>query len=581
MGDFGNTTITYNSFTFSNEGRWKDPPPYPVPFISKTVEYLAPEIMGNENRWCRKETLTLKGKINTCVGGSREEVIDAFTEDFHTLEVLGYEDFELVRVMSVDVGPQESTKTFIEYTITLESYPEDSFALTYRVINPSDVVEVAENDNGTATLTHTVSCRGLNTEAHGSSSNALANAEEFVKEKMESETCLRGTLIESEDPDWGSYLVSVTEDINRITAEYSMTNTYVADLTRQKGGEIVVKYTKTIDEGWGERTRVTHSGQIDGGRHGDLDDCREAYSDLRKTFKNPVVKSPFLISEDVQEDEKNKTITFSIVLQDDGASDVIDDYSITVSENSGSSLINVSIQGTVSSTGPMACRMKEVRKHFCGSLTCKGSAKGIDDRYSLFCQKYYKEYLDENQIDDLPADVEFEVDALAVSVTENIFAGTISYSMQFDNRITHGHHKANHTMSFKPSLQVVARKELNNPTSCNGQCEDNNEDVGGEDSFDLLWMGFRSRCEFGIAGQIISYDKDDGSTMDEIAENKYLHYCGNPDPDNDDSILIQAVNSLDRSSNSSYDYKWSFHTPSKSVNKFPATALINTFNIEA
>jgi hypothetical protein len=166
MGDFGNTTITYNSFTFSNGGRWKDPPPYPVPFISKTVEYLAPEIMGNENRWCRKETLTLKGKINTCVGGSREEVIDAFTEDFHTLEVLGYENFELVRVMSVDVGPQESTKTFIEYTITLESYPEDSFALTYRVINPSDVVEVAENDNGTATLTHTVSCRGLNTEAH-------------------------------------------------------------------------------------------------------------------------------------------------------------------------------------------------------------------------------------------------------------------------------------------------------------------------------------------------------------------------------------------------------------------------------
>ena len=231
MGDFGDTTITYNAFTFSNDGTWpNNTPAYPVPFISKTVEYISPDVSGGEGRWCRKENVTLRGQITECdnsgltLEDKRSAIIEAFGEDFHTLEIEGLENIELVRVMSVEVGEQEGTQTFIDYSITLESYPEDSFAQLYRVIDPADGVEIAENDDGTATLTHTVSCRGLNTTS-GSvippNSNALDNAKRFVEEKIGA-GCLRGNLIKSKDPNWGAHLVSVTENINRITAEYSM-----------------------------------------------------------------------------------------------------------------------------------------------------------------------------------------------------------------------------------------------------------------------------------------------------------------------------------------------------------------------
>tara|TARA_Y100000590_G_scaffold76739_1_gene84943 strand:- start:11137 stop:12879 length:1743 start_codon:yes stop_codon:yes gene_type:complete len=579
MGDFGDTTITYNSFAFSNAGTWpNNTPAYPVPFVSKTVEYLSPDVAGGEGRWCRKESITLRGQITECdnsgltLEDKREAIINAFSEDFHTLEIEGLENIELVRVMSVDVGPQEGAKTFIDYSITLESYPEDSFAQLYRVIDPSDTVEVAENEDGTATLTHTVSCRGLNTTTAGGSSNALANAKRFVEEKIGA-GCVRGNIIKSKDPAWGKYLVNVSENIDRITADYSMSKTYTSDLTRAAGGEIVVRHTKSIEESWGESRRVVHSGKIDGGRHGTWDDVRKAYKDLKGTFNDPPAVDPFLLSEDIKEDSTNKSISFTITLEK-GREEVIDDYNITVSEDSGGSLIRVSIQGTISATGPKACRLKKIRKHFCGSDTCKASGKNINGRYANYCQEAYSEYLQDNDINNLPGDVVFQKDALAINVTENTFAPTIQYSMQFDNRITHGHHKANHNMSFTPSLQHIAQKELNRPNYCVNQNCGGEDDVGGQNSFDLLWMGFRDRCTFGIAGQINVYSAG-GSTMENIANNKYRKYCGLTQ----DEIQTQKSESEDKKDNVSYDYKWSFHSPTSEVNSRGSEAAISQFKI--
>ena len=106
MGDFGDTTITYNTITFSNAGTWPDSPPeYPVPFLTKQVEYLEPLVGGGEGRWCRRESINLKGEITACGSSTlkekRETILAAFNEDFHTLEIEGMENIELIRVMDV------------------------------------------------------------------------------------------------------------------------------------------------------------------------------------------------------------------------------------------------------------------------------------------------------------------------------------------------------------------------------------------------------------------------------------------------------------------------------------------------
>ena len=577
MGDFGDTTITYNSITFSNAGTWPDEPPeYPVPFLTKQVEYLEPLGGGNEGRWCRRESINLKGEITACgdstIKEKREVILDAFNEDFHTLEIEGLEDIPLIRVMGVTVGPQEGANQVVSYSIDLEAYPEDSFAQKYRVLDPSDNVEISENANATASITHSVGCRGINTAPHGDASNALSNAKTFVEEKINS-GCLRGNLIQSKDPNWGKYLVNVNEDINRINGYYSLSKSYTSDLTRKQGGEIVVRHTKSIQESWGNNTRIVHSGKIDGGRLGSLDEVRKAYKALRLTFDDPPVKEPFLISEEINEDDQNNSLSFTITLEK-GRPEVIDDYSISVSEDSGGSLVKISIQGTISATGPLACRLKKVRKYFCGAEDCVPSAININGRYALFCADYYAVYLQENQINNLPANVIFCDDALAVSVTEDRGAATIQYSMQFDNRITHGHHRATHTMNFKPSIQHIVSKELNRPTFCvNQNCGGNDE--GGLNSFDLLWMGFRDRAEFGIQGQIEVYDANGGVSMEALANSKFRTYCNVTE----DDLLSQKSESLDKDLNASYDYKWGFHATNSMANTSQQTAQINQLKI--
>ena len=578
MGDFGNTTITYNTITFSNDGTIepKNTPPYPVPFVTKQVEYVQPETSGGKGRWCRRESITLNGQINDCDEGTidtkRNNILAAFDEDFHTLEIEGLTNIPLIRVMSVDIGPQEAPNTAVSYSIQLEAYPDDSFALKYRVLDPQDRVDITENEDATATITHTVSCKGINTALPGSASNALTNAKTFVEEKINS-GCLRGRLILSKDPNWGKFLISVGENINRITGDYELTKTYTSDLTRLQGGEIVVRHTLDIDDSWGQVTRYVHSGRVEGGRLGSLDAVRTAYKELRESFKDPPVKEPFLVSEQINEDSQNNIINFTITLQKDPP-EVIDDYGITVSENSESSLVQISIQGNISATGPLACRLKKVRDYFCGAEDCKASAININNRYKSLCQGVYAEYLADNDINNLPANVVFNSDPLGISVSENPLNATIQYSMQFDNRISYGHHKVSHTMNFTPSLQHISVKELNRPTTCvNQSCP--GVDEGGQSSFDLLWMGFRDRSQFAIQGQISVYDPNaQGATMEAMASQKLFSYCDI----NDDLLLTQKSEAEDQAKNASYNYTWGFHC-NKALNFFPATAVINTLRM--
>jgi hypothetical protein len=579
METFPNNTITYGTLTFSNAGSVDCEPDFPVPFISKQVEYIVPRGLPPKlsGRWCRKENITLNGTLSDCsnCGGltleeKRNTIITAFSEDFHTLEIDGLDNIPLIKVISVDVGPQTAPSPIVSYSIQLEAYPDDSFALAYRVLNPQDSVEITENDDATATITHSVSCQGLNTAAGGSVNNALSNAKVFVEEKIAG-GCLKGNLILSKDPAWKKHLVSVSEDIDRITASYQMTKTYTTDLTRIEGGDIVVRHTKTVDESWGSNKRTTHSGKIDAGRlesapGEDLDRIRAAYVELKGTFEDPPAVEPFIITEQVEEDTVNNSLSFTIVLEN-ARPEVIDDYSITVSEDSDGSLIKVSIQGTISATGPAACRLKKVRKYFCGTETCKPSARNINGRYKTLCGKAYAEYLAENEITTLPANVVFCDDALGINVTEDRGMATIQYSMQFDNRITYGHHQVSHTMTFIPSVQHIVQKELNRPTT-------RALDEEGNASFDLLWMGVRNRASFGIQGSISVYDPA-GTPMESIAESKFFKYCSFID-----DLLTQKTESADRDDSASFNYQWGFHTPARMVNSYPATAEIVTLKLK-
>jgi hypothetical protein len=94
-------------------------------------------------------------------------------------------------------------------------------------------------------------------------------------------------------------------------------------------------------------------------------------------------------------------------------------------------------------------------------------------------------------------------------------------------------------------------------------------DDGGQNSFDLLFMGYRDRCEFGINGQISIYDPENGSTMESIAESKFRKYCSSVE----DEIRVQKTESLDKNANATYDYRWGFHSRDGGVNKAPPSSL--------
>lgn len=529
----------YNGEWLSANPAWTNPEnltannnsSFPIPFVSLSNDY----VQAGE-RWTILQAITLQGEIIGCsksdLVARQNELLDAFSQDFKTIEISGLDDIELARVVSVDFQGSDYLSA-ISYTIELEAYSYDTFIDSNYVIEPVDSISIVENGDKTIDITHTISAKGVNSSSY----NALTNAKNFVLEKLDSQKS-EGTwpvpnLISSKDPNFKRMLVSVSEDIDRIQGRYSITKQYKSDLDYEDGS-IILRHTKETTEQEGQFKIFTINGTIDGGIDSSLD-----FNKLRTRLKNfkKSLNTEFIhefvdsasISEDVEAGRINFTFTFS-----SNPLEVIDDYDISISENSDTALISVSVRGTMSAKGPI------------------GNVEGVDCRYNLvkstfnenkyydLAVKFYKDYLSRRGIT-VPDNVILNNSHLAKTVTRNEFEGSIGYDFSFDDRISHGYRNFDYTMDFTPSLVGIAADAIVD---------------GGHAFYDL---GYRKRAEFKINGASVG----DGDSLSDFAERKYRTFCGGSDVQKKfiDEIVTEDSVTEDLENNSTFNYGWSFHSP--------------------
>lgn len=504
---------------------------FPIPLVSISNEYL-----DAGERWGILNSFTLNGEIVACSKATlvdkQNELISAFSEDFKTLEVSGIDNVTLAKVVSIDFEPSDYLSAVV-YSISLEAYDFNTFKSEYGVIDPVDSVSMTEESNKTLTITHTISAKGVNTGSY----NALTNAKNFVQAQLNSQKSA-GTwpvpnLINSEDPNFKRMLVSVSEDINRIDGSYGITKTYRSDLT-SKQGNIILRYTKQTQEQEGQFETFSFNGTVEGGIDSSLDfeDLRERLRDFKRSLNTEFVNE--LVDDlSIEEDIEAGVITFTMGFSSSPL-ELIDDFSVQISENSDSALISVSVNGTISAKGPI------------------GSIGGADCRYEMVLDsfnenKYYdiatEEYLDylNRRSITVPSDVILNEKHLSKNITHNKFEGSITYSFNYNDRISHGYRNFDYTMSFTPSLQAISASDIVD---------------GGNAFYDL---GYRTRASFEINGSAVG----NGEDLPVIAERKYREFCGGQGAQKifTDEVVERQSLTEDQENNFTFDNQWTFHSP--------------------
>ena len=354
------TDVKYNSYSFLDKTGF-------VPFVSLSNDYV--QVGGGT--WVIKHNINLMGTLANCDRGElirqQNEMVEALSVDFKRLDISGFDPFTVPKIISIDFN-ESPVLTNIDYSITIECYDLDSFASAYSVIEPTETVEFVEDENRTMTKTVTISAKGIRTS---SSPDALQNAKDFVEGQFDQKgtaLTLRPAFISSEDAKYGTLLISTSEEINRIEGTYSKTQTFRSDL-ESKDGSSLFKYTREFVSEQGEYLEI----QVDGSVvYGLFDDAgartvaRDNARDKIEVFVGQQKEAGYrVLSLDFDEDSRGGETTFSLRLTED-LTDVVDDYTVTVEQNAESSLVSVTVNGTVTAKGPKECRWLKVSRYFYG-----------------------------------------------------------------------------------------------------------------------------------------------------------------------------------------------------------------------
>ena len=457
--------------------------PIVCPFVSKEVEYIRGFKDGAE-RWLEKETWTLTGEIISCLawegadseGGfltAQQTILDWFSEDFKELKVgdaKALEVLQFCKVVSIDFAESTYTNN-VAYTVVIEGY-RGAGALEdqYKVINPQAGYTWSEQEDGTMTLTYNISAQGIATNA--TTSDGLTNAQNFVEHYLDlrdgsatESPSFYPTLIPWLNPDGKRYLVSDEATIDRTTETYGITRVYRLDLTEQENS--VLRYTVDVQNSFGQNTVTTFRGSIDLGydpqsdTQPNIDLLRERYFE----FKEQKLLDPYsgsyltnIQSESVEEDPLGGILTFTIIFGD-VAETCEDNFTVSVNESAESSIIKVSVNGTVTHKG--ACGWTQIASCFYGSAGISGAAglEAQSTRQKLFdrANEGYQGFIAQQGLGSLiPTAVVLNANPTEYSISEDPHNNTITYSVGYDDRQSFGAHSFDYTASVTPPIQQIA-----------------------------------------------------------------------------------------------------------------------------
>jgi hypothetical protein len=364
----------------------------PVPYL-----FFEKENIENGSVWASKYSITIEGQITGTQGpasrldleNKQNKLIESFISDFKTLKVKEDANEYLINNCYIDSISFGESKYYalLPFTISISAYDDASFKENSFVIEPSDSWEFSEGDDGTVTLSHSVSAIGINKKNSSIIDLAIKNAKEWVysrtglSKKIES---LRIKNLQISD----FVLDSISESIDRFSGKYSLIEKYKGDLmSLNSTGAGILRYatevSKNVENGI---TNVEINGSVVGKKafsspessigEVNIQDLRDKLNSIEffqvaasaakdSTGSEKINDIPF--AKTITENKNDSKIDFSFTFDDDpvppGVAKCV--YSVALVENAIKNIVDMSIDAEIlCERGDLSVRWAAVKQYF-------------------------------------------------------------------------------------------------------------------------------------------------------------------------------------------------------------------------
>lgn len=523
--------------------------PQPTPFVGVDIN---PVYAGE--LWAKEEVLTLQGQLTGCsnedIVAAQAALVSSFQRSYQTLEIHQQNSTysgvvfrkELSEIQSITF-PTSRWIGIMPYTVRIKCYPSGYYSGAYGILEPKNVWAYQEQENHVAQITHTISCRGVNTSSLAN--NAVSNAINWANAKRGTGDIVSPEFIEYVNP--GNFcLQTSSENINRFDGTYSITDTYTNDLARAGYG--VIRYSANIESGANAVT-VSLQGTVKG-CNSDIDSVRTAFSTFstsgaalflysgafQRTDLNPIP-----LSRSIDEDSSNALLSFSYVYNNDNTPETYFDYSVSVASGAA---IGVIVQGDIISRGGDVKTKMAKNKAFAGGLNL----------YQL-AVPFYNSFYPNSAL--YPLNPRPITSGMAINET----LGTISLNAEFGNRTVYSPllDHFDFTIDFTPSVERFDFQPV----------------LDGQGLYSLVDLGYVNRAALAVRGiatiNAATSIHDGIDAIQNACEGLFGQY-GRPA----NATLDRNVLNTDRTDKRrvSFDFAWSFDSPNQ-VSVTPYVSIEN------
>ena len=348
----------------------------PTPYVSRSQEMV---YVGQ--KWCQLTTLTLQGQIigsepvdgenlNTIsLLNDRVEILRGFSESFNKLAIYengtSYEIFEGCMVKNIDFSP--ANWGMQDYTISLECISSSEFLGAFGVMDPKESVSFNDSQDGTVSISQSISAQGFTTNTSSSSEVAITNAKNFVEARTGYGVHRIAPHFIGGISDANLVLTEISKDINRVQGTYACSLQY----TVQTGaiGDVAITpgcvntISASVNSGAGaDYTTVDVSYKVQGDKYASPSSVRSNKATTGTLFSIAtgaagVELCQVPLSINVKDSaETNKTIEISASFDDnliysDLGTGVFLDYNVSVDTDDITDMASVSINGEILARG--------------------------------------------------------------------------------------------------------------------------------------------------------------------------------------------------------------------------------------
>lgn len=421
-------SVAYGSYTF----------PSPLPFFAIGEEpiYVAGQLDSSLTRITLVGALT--GANMQSLSIAKKTLASGLLSEFQTLSISG-ESFPHCKPTNLSFSESDMTRV-LPYSVEFERYDEKDFSQYFGVVNPTNVWSYQEQEGRVVQASHSVSAQGVKTSA----ADPLTNARNFVSGLFTGFENL--SII---NPSGTAFLQSKTEEIDRFTNSYSVSESYVFSTSREPiSNSGIVSARMQVSHSRGSEVSLNVDGSIVGDITGAtvttgiftpnhakefaINALERSKSSYESGVYGVLARGPSSFNYNVNEQE-NK-IDFGFQFRDPFSirtGDVLHDYNVSVSASKDNNTLVTNIDGTFSYDGAFDL--------FVGANIESGArylkiveAFENENFYNLAFAQYsgFLEAVSGYEISKYLNPV-----PITENVTKNPFVPNISYSFSYDNKI--------------------------------------------------------------------------------------------------------------------------------------------------